>query len=133
MLAADVRSKLLRIGREAVTNAARHARAHEVRMHLTYAPDAIVLRVSDDGHGFDPDQLVDQGSEHYGLVSMHERAQDIGGAVQITSGVDQGTCITAFGADPLDVLFVRSPPSRAATTSASCAWTITASSAKASR
>jgi signal transduction histidine kinase/ligand-binding sensor domain-containing protein len=90
-----IAEQLLRIGREALTNATRHARAQEVRMHLAYEADVIVLRVSDDGHGFDPDHLVDQGSAHYGLVSMYERAQDIGGAVQISSGADRGTCITA--------------------------------------
>jgi signal transduction histidine kinase/ligand-binding sensor domain-containing protein len=90
-----ITEQLLRIGREAVTNASRHAHAQAVHMHLAYEPDAIVLRVSDDGRGFDPDRLVEQGSNHYGLVSMHERAQDVGGAVHITSQADQGTCIIA--------------------------------------
>jgi signal transduction histidine kinase len=90
-----VAEQLLRIGREAVSNATRHAQAHEVRMQLAYEPETIVLRVSDDGHGFDAAQTVAARSQHYGLLSMRERAEDLGGAIHIASGSDRGTCVTA--------------------------------------
>ena len=92
---AQVEEQLLGIGREAVTNAVRHACAHEVRMHLAYERHSIVLRVADDGHGFDPVLVSDERQEHYGLMSMRERANEVGGAVTIASGPDHGTEITA--------------------------------------
>jgi signal transduction histidine kinase/ligand-binding sensor domain-containing protein len=89
----NVGEQLLRIGREAVTNAVRHASAREVRMQLEYEPDAVVLRVSDDGHGFDP--VSTPQHQHYGLMSMRERASEIGGVVTIASSAGHGTEITA--------------------------------------
>jgi signal transduction histidine kinase len=90
-----VEEELLRIGREAVTNAVRHACAQEVRMQLEYEPAAVVLRVSDNGHGFDPVLVSAPQYEHYGLTTMRERASEIGGVVTIASSAEQGTEITA--------------------------------------
>lgn len=84
----DVREQLVRIAREAVTNAARHAGSDRVRVELTGA-DGLRLRVEDDGRGFDPDS-PQQG---HGLVSMRERAGALGASLSISSRRDSGTVV----------------------------------------
>lgn len=82
--------QLLRIAREAVTNAVRHAHAREVRMELEYEADTVRLRVSDDGSGFDAARVADADG-HYGLTGMKERAAGVRGAVLVQSAVGEGT------------------------------------------
>ena len=48
-----VDNQLLRIGQEAITNAVRHAQARRIHLELTFGPEMVVLRVEDDGRGFD--------------------------------------------------------------------------------
>jgi signal transduction histidine kinase/ligand-binding sensor domain-containing protein len=86
---------LLRIGREALTNVWRHARATEVRLELSYGVDRVLLRVSDNGIGFDPDAPDMESTQRYGLMTMAERAQRAGGELTIISGKDRGTEVVA--------------------------------------
>ncbi len=83
-----------RIAQEALTNVARHARATrvEVEVELDNAEDGtlLVLRVSDDGCGFDPEQ-----PGGLGLVTMRERATQLGGSVSITRRPGGGTTVRA--------------------------------------
>ena len=88
---AHVEEQLLRIGQEAVMNASRHAQAHQVRMELAYGKAAVTLAVSDDGVGFKADQAANGSNGHYGLTSMKERAESLGGAFTIISGEGAGT------------------------------------------
>jgi signal transduction histidine kinase len=93
--ASTVEEQLLRIGQEAVTNALRHAHAHRIRMELCYDASNLTLRVSDDGRGFDT-EAVDNGNgadRHWGVKSMKERAETVGGVFRISSGDGQGTMI----------------------------------------
>ena len=85
-----VEQQLLRIGQEAVTNAVRHAEAKVVRMELFYDGDAVRLRVSDDGRGFDPDE-AGRTESHWGLLNMQERAQQIGANLRLVSRPGGGT------------------------------------------
>jgi signal transduction histidine kinase len=87
----DTREALLRIVREAVSNAARHSAAGEVRGRLRQT-DGVSLRVEDDGRGFD---VTDLGhlSGRFGLVSMRERAEALGGTFAIVSRLEGGTAI----------------------------------------
>lgn len=84
---------LLRIAQEAVSNAARHARASVIRIGLVADAGEMVLSVTDDGCGMDQqsDQFTQQG---FGLVNMRERAEAIGGKWQIDSQCGQGTKIS---------------------------------------
>jgi signal transduction histidine kinase len=86
---ADVREALVRIVREAVTNAARHGRASLVRVELQDDGDLLRLRVLDDGVGFDP-RTADGG---FGLRSMRERAGGVGGRARISSTPGHGTAV----------------------------------------
>ena len=82
---------LVRICREAVTNAVQHAEASSVQVALHYDGNAILLRVADDGGGFDASRPADDAGGHLGLVSMRERAESVGGSVDIVSGAETGT------------------------------------------
>jgi signal transduction histidine kinase len=77
---------LLRILREAVRNAVRHGGAETIEVELRNGR-GLHLRVSDDGSGFDPALLRPGG---FGLVSMRERAQALGGDVDVRSKPGEG-------------------------------------------
>jgi signal transduction histidine kinase len=88
-VAPPVREAVMRIVGEALTNAARHGRAHHAAIVLRGGAHASVT-VRDDGCGFDPDpQRIPGGS--YGLVSMRERAESFGGRLAIRSAPGDGT------------------------------------------
>jgi two-component system, NarL family, sensor histidine kinase LiaS len=83
-----VEDHLFRILQESISNTLRHAKATKLEVLLVKRDQLVILRVSDDGVGFDVDQ-VKAGS--YGLQNMHERALEIGGTLQIVSVPNQGT------------------------------------------
>jgi signal transduction histidine kinase len=96
-LDADAEHQILRIAQEAVTNALRHARATRVAVTVgTEASaggrDEVVLRVVDDGRGFDTEARGVR-SRRLGLTSMHERAASLGGVLTVTSGPGAGTTV----------------------------------------
>jgi NarL family two-component system sensor histidine kinase LiaS len=86
----EVEQPLFRITQEALANAARHSGAKAVEIALSYANGDVSLTISDDGDGFDV------GSSHkgYGLKSMRERVDSLGGALSIDSELGQGTSIS---------------------------------------
>ena len=124
-LPSAVEHELLRIGQEAVLNAVRHARAATIDVQLRYADEEIALRVRDDGIGFDPARSpAGAGSPddrrpfaiagatgrdhpgahtpgaHYGLTTMRERAERVGGRLRVDSAPGAGTTVEAIV--PLD-------------------------------
>ncbi len=81
-----------RIGKEALTNAFRHARASEIELELNYAETGFRLRVRDNGIGLEEGVLSDgfrQG--HWGLPGMRERTDKIGGHLELWSREGVGT------------------------------------------
>jgi len=89
-LNADLRREVFLIFKEAITNAARHARCATVEVALQIDGGALKLKVSDDGCGFDPSCA----SEGQGLVSMRLRAERRGGELSVTSQPGAGTIVT---------------------------------------
>ena len=87
-----VEEQLLRIGQEAVSNAVRHAHATVISLEVRYTDAAVVLRVWDDGCGFDPATAAAAGN-HWGLKSMQERAEQIGGSLQLLTKPGEGTIL----------------------------------------
>ncbi|MEU3462519.1 GAF domain-containing sensor histidine kinase [Streptomyces sp. NPDC006733] len=83
---------LLRVAQEALHNALRHAGAATVSVCLTGRGKAVVLRVRDDGRGFDP-SAVRRAGRHLGLVSMRDRASGAGGRLTVESEPGKGTVI----------------------------------------
>jgi signal transduction histidine kinase len=88
-MTSEQREQLLRIVREAVTNASRHANADLVRVQFTNG-GPLHLRVEDDGAGFDVDDTDGHG---FGLVTMEERALAIGADFSVSSTPGRGTAV----------------------------------------
>lgn len=89
---------LYRIAQEALQNVVRHARTRAAELSLRREGDEILLRISDDGCGFDRDGRFfgeDPASTGYGMTSMAERAELIGGRLEVVSRPGQGTTVTA--------------------------------------
>jgi PAS domain S-box-containing protein len=84
----DVALCLFRATQEALRNVARHAGAHRAQVALSPGDGEIVLTISDDGHGFDPDRALGG----LGLRSITERARLLRGTVIIDSG-PRGTIV----------------------------------------
>jgi signal transduction histidine kinase len=84
------RDALLRIVGEAITNAARHGNARQVRVELGNG-ECVRLRIVDDGSGFDPDAVAARRPGSFGLTSMRERADALGGSLRIASRPGGGT------------------------------------------
>ncbi len=88
---------LLRAAQEGLANARKHAQATEVVITLTYLDDTAILDAQDDGRGFAPDALApplarpDEGG--YGLWSMRERIEALGGTLTIESAPGEGTTL----------------------------------------
>jgi signal transduction histidine kinase len=82
---------VLRIAREAMNNALKHAHPTRIRVELVYGDGLMRLRVSDNGQGVDAGAFPDVPGIHWGLKSMHERAQQIGGQLKFLSTPAAGT------------------------------------------
>jgi signal transduction histidine kinase len=95
-LAIGIRRQLYRIAQEALANIITHAQAHHAEITFTAEANELRLMIVDDGQGFDPagDRLEGSERPHFGLLSMRERAQSLGGSLQIESHPQRGTCIT---------------------------------------
>ena len=78
-----------RILQESLTNVSRHAKATDVKIELTATPENLTLSVEDSGEGFDMTSFGElQG---WGLQGMRERANLVGGTLEIDSATTQGT------------------------------------------
>jgi len=82
-LSAAAQAEVFSIAREALTNVRKHARANRVSLNLALEGQELVLRIEDDGVGFEADLLA-VGPErwpHFGLAGMRERAESVGGSI----------------------------------------------------
>jgi signal transduction histidine kinase/ligand-binding sensor domain-containing protein len=97
-----VERNLLRIAHEAVSNAVRHSEAETMNVVLDFGDDGLLLRVRDDGRGFDfESHLAASGVEHFGLLGISERARALGGELRVESRLGEGTevfCRIPYGA-----------------------------------
>ena len=89
-LSAAVEVAAYRIALEALTNVARHSGAHSCTIRLAIAGGALQVEVVDDGHGLRPDTHAGTG-----LISMRERAQELGGTFEIEGAPGGGTAVRA--------------------------------------
>jgi signal transduction histidine kinase len=86
-----IKEAIYRVGQEALNNIAKHAAATAVVITLAASAGELVLRVRDDGRGFD---AAGSFPGHLGLRSMRERAAAVGGVIEISSAPGQGTEVT---------------------------------------
>ncbi|HKD82430.1 MAG TPA: two-component regulator propeller domain-containing protein [Candidatus Angelobacter sp.] len=89
-----VEQQILRVAQEAISNCIRHARATRIQADLDFGTDQVALKVTDDGCGFDVDDVARRVG-HWGLITMKERAQQVGAQLKINSTAGQGTEIEA--------------------------------------
>ena len=82
---------LYRIAQEAIDNAVKHGRAHDIELRLSANPAAISLSVSDDGVGF---SKSDKNLNGTGISVMEYRAHIVGGALSIEEGTKGGTTVS---------------------------------------
>lgn len=90
-LPVELEETLYRIAQEALTNALKHADARRVTVHLAADEQHVLLEIRDDGCGFDPTLVGDNGG--MGLVSMRERAQKLSGLFTIESSPGHGATV----------------------------------------
>lgn len=95
-LAPDLEKALFRIVQEALTNVEKYAEAGQVRVELTVGADALRCMVADDGAGFSEGDVPEEpGLEGgFGILSMRERAEAVGGEVTVESSPGEGTTVT---------------------------------------
>ena len=87
-----VETALFRIAQEALTNVAKHAQAHQVRLTLESSADRACLQITDDGVGFDTQAHHRRGARReWGFITMRERAEAVRGSLRIQSTPGQGT------------------------------------------
>jgi PAS domain S-box-containing protein len=99
--AEEIRLTIYRIAQEAIGNARKHANAARVEVGVSSADDGLLLRVSDDGIGFDPGAKPVPG--HLGLSTIAERSELAGGWFRIDSEAGRGTVLECWIplADPI--------------------------------
>ncbi len=90
-LSPDVEQCIYRVAQEAVTNVTKHANARNLTVKLELVEGKVKLTVGDDGIGFDTEKSGDGG--HFGLAGMRERAELVGGQLEIMSKPGNGTTV----------------------------------------
>jgi len=93
-LSPDARRELIKIGREALANVLKHAKATKVCLALLYTDREVHLRVHDNGRGFTTPGLP-HANGGYGLTSMSRRAESLGGRIDVCSYPGRGTRVVA--------------------------------------
>jgi signal transduction histidine kinase len=90
--ARGVEQALYRIAQEALNNVVKHAGTCRVEVQLNLYSEQIALTICDNGKGFDP-SAIHHGGRHLGLISMRERATELGGRLELHSTPGNGTQI----------------------------------------
>ena len=77
-----------------MTNVIKHSQATTAEIELDFGPTTVVLRITDNGRGFDPNQCTGPNEGHFGLLGISERAKRLGAALTINSQPGTGTIVT---------------------------------------
>jgi signal transduction histidine kinase len=92
-LPAAHRAALIRVGREALRNAAKHAPGARIRLTLGTEADTAFVAVTDDGPGFDPASALGPVDGHIGLALLADAAEGVGGRLDLRSRPGKGTTV----------------------------------------
>ena len=97
-LSPDVELSLYRMAQEALNNVNRHAQASQAALSLSFAPQQVIMQVSDNGRGFEvpksPAEFAPTG--HFGLLGLYERAELIGARLEIQAAPGQGSQVSVY-------------------------------------
>jgi signal transduction histidine kinase/streptogramin lyase len=91
VLPQEMEQHLLRIAQEAVTNVLKHAGANRIAIKLHLEARKLYLRIRDNGRGFATPDVFSSRGGHFGLIGMRERAERLGGHLQLASHPGEGT------------------------------------------
>ncbi len=96
-LTPDLQRAVIRICGEALRNVAQHANAKSATVTLNYGESSVVVTIADDGAGFDAAHISEsaESNGHFGLVGMRERAEAVGGTLELQSADGTGTMVIA--------------------------------------
>ena len=87
--------QVIRVIQEALTNVRKHSGARHAVVRVTSDPAGVTLTVEDDGRGFDPNTEMIKRDESFGMRTMRERMELVGGTLSVHSAPGQGTRVTA--------------------------------------
>jgi signal transduction histidine kinase len=90
-LSPELEQGIYRVVQEALENVAQHAQAKHVNVRLSQNSDCLALTISDNGRGFDPKNI--DLLNRFGIQGMRERAETLGGRLELDSGPEGGTTI----------------------------------------
>ena len=90
-LDSDLETAIYRVMQEALTNALKYSRANEITLDIVASRDTLIAKVIDNGCGFDPDAVTDGA---LGIAGMKERADLVGGRIDVESELGKGTAVT---------------------------------------
>jgi len=95
-LGIDIKALLFRDVRELLINVVKHAKASKVKVDIYKNNGEVYITIWDDGCGFDVETVESQaiGAGSFGLFSIRERLEQLGGHLEIKSGIGQGACVT---------------------------------------
>ena len=98
-LTPEQKEGIFQVLREILSNVRKHSQARNVWVGLDLSTSPWILNVRDDGRGFDVRQVAEDPRKagSYGLVGMRERAELLGGTVEIVSHLGEGTAVTFIG------------------------------------
>lgn len=92
-LTLEAETALFRIAQEALNNAVKHSRCGKAKVALRVEGDSLLMEVADDGVGFELTGTQRRFTGGFGLVGMRERAESLGGSLEIRSGRGKGTSV----------------------------------------
>ncbi len=90
-LSPETAAQLLRIIQEALVNVRKHAEANKVCITFMRAGDLVSITIEDNGRGFAPDQVPGVDQQHFGMQIMRERAESVGGSLELVTQPGLGT------------------------------------------
>ena len=96
-LAPEAEAQLMRVIQEALTNVRKHSGAQKACVSLNQR-DGLRITIEDDGKGFNPSEL-DENGDRFGLFTMRERVERVGGRLEIDSAVGKGTRVHVIFCD----------------------------------
>lgn len=95
LLTPEAETALFRIAQEGLNNIMRHSRCSNALLFIGVRDGEMLLAIEDDGVGFEIPSLQRRMAHSYGLVGMRERAQSLGGSLEVNSSPGEGTRVTA--------------------------------------